>query len=175
MPDTIRRNRQTRYAGRRRKGRDVTITGSSLGLLSVISRSSLGREGGSLRRVQQKYKQRIKEERYTRIETERAGRHLPRPYGEQDIGLRMTRVCRTRWSNRPHAEGGQRCGKPPTPRALPPTKKKKKELCPLICRRQEEKSEYEEPRHGGSDGKCFPIKKSHIREYAGFFITVPHG
>ena len=33
-----------------------------------------------------------------------------------------------------------------------------KELFPLICRRQEEKSEYEEPRHGGSDGKCFPIK-----------------
>ena len=33
---------------------------------------------------------------YIRIETSRAGRHLPRPYGEQDIGLRMTRVCQTR-------------------------------------------------------------------------------
>jgi len=36
---------------------------------------------------------------HTRIETERAGRHLPRPYGRRVIGLRMTRVCRTRGSN----------------------------------------------------------------------------
>ena len=33
---------------------------------------------------------------YTRIEASRAGRHLPRPYGERDMGLRMTRVCWTR-------------------------------------------------------------------------------
>ena len=36
---------------------------------------------------------------HTRIETERAGQHLPRPYGGKDMGLRMTRVCRTRGSN----------------------------------------------------------------------------
>ena len=33
---------------------------------------------------------------YTRIEASRAGRHLQRPYGERDMGLRMTQVCRTR-------------------------------------------------------------------------------
>lgn len=45
---------------------------------------------------------------YIRIETSRAGRHLPQPYGELDIGVRMTRVCRTRGSNRPLVERGQR-------------------------------------------------------------------
>ena len=53
---------------------------------------------------------------YVRIEAERAGRHLPRPYGERDTGLRMTRVCRTRGLNRPHAKGGQRRAKPPMPK-----------------------------------------------------------
>lgn len=55
---------------------------------------------------------------YIRIETSRAGRHLPQPYGELDIGLRMTRGCRTRGSNHPLVERGQRSGKPPTPRAI---------------------------------------------------------
>ena len=47
---------------------------------------------------------------YTRIEASRAGRHLPRPYGERDMGLRMTRVCRTR--GRTGAAEGNREGTP---------------------------------------------------------------
>ena len=91
---------------------------------------------------------------YTRIEASRAGRHLPRPYGERDMGLRMTRVCRTRGrtgaaegnregapaeSNREGARrrvierGRQASGNPPTPRA--PDKSGQSD-CPVMKERE---------------------------------------
>ena len=63
---------------------------------------------------------------YIRIETERAGRHFPRPYGERDIwaaygaGMSDARVEQC-----PGVENGQRGAKPPMPE--PTTREQREE------------------------------------------------
>ena len=59
---------------------------------------------------------------YTRIEPEAGGA------ASLAALCNMTLICRTRGANRPHAEGGQRSGNPPTPRVLYKAKNTKKAL-----------------------------------------------